>query len=130
MKRAIVGAAVGAVALTLGAGAVLARTAPIPSAVDIKGAGIGPNLVQTDGLVSSPKAKCVPARKVRVYALYESDPPEPIGTDSTSHNGAFFVTGDPSGEPIGAKARVLRKKIGPRHHRRLCKAAADELLTP
>jgi hypothetical protein len=128
MKRGIVGAFVAAaIALTLGAGAVLARAAPISTEVDLKGFGLGPSLAQAEGLVSSPNDKCVSRRKVKIFVLYASDPPELIGADSTSHNGAFFVTGNPSSSssPTALKAKVLRKTIGRRHHHRLCKADSD-----
>jgi hypothetical protein len=129
MKRAILGTLATAAALMLGAGTVLGHSSSIPTQVVIRSASIG-STVNATGVLTSPNRKCLPGRKVKVFALFESGPPELMGTDFTSHNGAWTAGGTPSSTASGTRVKALRKSIGRRHHRRACKAASADLIVP
>ena len=62
------------------------------------------------GRVSSTKAKCVPDRKVKVYANHLSGPVL-VDVARTSDNGAWAATGDFSGAG-GLTAKVTKEDVG------------------
>jgi hypothetical protein len=88
------------------------------------------------GRVTSPKAKCVPARKVKLFAVYgggKRGVPPPgtrllLDVDRTSLLGAWsgFVP-DTTGI-VRFDAKVVKKNIGPRGHRHICGADTDSLV--
>lgn len=83
------------------------------------------------GEVSSPKAACVPGRKVKLYAVYtgvrkRGAPPELLDIDRTSERGAW--SGRFTHSLVGVdhlEAKLVKRNIGPQGHSHLCQEATD-----
>ena len=77
------------------------------------------------GSVTSHHRACVPARRVKVFKVVSTDSTTStvlVDIARTSNHGAWAAHGDFGS--IGAKATVVRKRIGP-HHRKVCRAATS-----
>jgi hypothetical protein len=85
----------------------------------------------TGGQVTSPKAECVPNRKVKLYAVYAiprrgAATKELLDVDRTSNNGAW--SGRFTHDLLGVdhlQAKLVRKNIGPSGHRHICDGDSD-----
>jgi hypothetical protein len=74
------------------------------------------------GYIESPRAKCIPNRKVKMFALVGvAGTPELVDVGKTSREGAFGGLGRPS-DVSAAKFRVLRKTIGSGDAKITCQA--------
>ena len=127
------------VAATLvGAAGTAAHTTSYPSVVDFDlffcndcNGGKGGLVVHdwvAGGEISSPKAACVPGRKVKLYADYSGiekrgpvPPPELLDIDRTSEHGAWSArfTDDLDGVDH-LEARLVKRNIGPQGHSHIC----------
>jgi hypothetical protein len=99
------------------------------------GKGIGPSAHDyvAAGEVSSPKAACVPGRKVKLYAVYTgldkrgglAPEPELLDIDRTSEHGAWSGRFTHTLEDVDHfEARLVRRNIGPQGHRHICDEAS------
>ena len=74
------------------------------------------------GYIQSPRAKCVPNRTVKMFALVGvAGTPQLVDVGKTSREGAFGGIGRPS-DVSAAKFRVLRKTIGSGDAKITCRA--------
>jgi hypothetical protein len=132
MKRIAVLAAI------LGLGAATAAEAhqtSYPTEIEVKYVQTGGALrgsgfpLFVGGDVSSPRAACVPDRRVKVFGLTPAPRgflvPVLIDTDRTSANGAWSGVDDFAGM-FGVKARVTKRNIGASGHKHICQADVDE----
>jgi hypothetical protein len=82
------------------------------------------------GHLTNPNPKCLAGRKVMIAFFYEGDgEPVPVDVDRSSKTGAFMGTGPSSSNGDifnGARLAVTSKKIGPKHHRKICAAFQTE----
>jgi hypothetical protein len=121
MKRTILVLAVTMAAFGLiAAGAAAVRS--FPSQVTIAGtSGSGADRY-VFGSVSSPHRACVADRRVKVFKVVTTDSTTTkvlVDIARTSNHGAWAAHGDFGS--IGAKATVVRKRIGPHRHK-ICRA--------
>jgi hypothetical protein len=83
-----------------------------------------PDTCLYSGYIDSPKAKCIPNRKVKMFALVTmAGIPELVDVGTTSREGAFGGLGRPS-DVSAAKFKVLRKTIGSGDNKITCRAKA------
>ena len=73
------------------------------------------------GYIRSPRAKCVPNRKVKMFALVGTGTPELVDVGKTSREGAFGGIGRPS-DVSAAKFTVVRRTIGSGDAKITCQA--------
>jgi hypothetical protein len=74
------------------------------------------------GYIVSPKAKCVPNRKVKMFALVGMPAtPELVDVGRTSKEGGFGGLGKPS-DVSAAKFKVVKKTIGSGDNKVTCRA--------
>ena len=82
------------------------------------------------GHLTSPKAKCVADRKVKILYGYNGSPdPRLVDTDHSSKEGAFAGDGPTQHAGNGLvfiRVRVLEKNIGTRHHPNICASFQDD----
>jgi hypothetical protein len=124
MKRRILVAATIAAAFGLIAAGAAAVTS-FSSQVTIAGTSGSGSDRYVFGSVSSPHRACVPDRRVKVYKVVASDSTTTkvlVDVARTSNHGAWAAHGDFGS--IGAKATVVRKKVGPHRHK-VCRAAGS-----
>jgi hypothetical protein len=73
------------------------------------------------GYIDSPRAKCIPNRKVKMFALVGvSGDPELVDVGTTSKKGAFGGLGRPS-DVSAAKFRAVKRVIGGGDNRVVCR---------
>jgi hypothetical protein len=129
MRRATLAAAVAVVALMLSVDAA-ARTPTFPTTI-IQRANWSDQADQMffAGYVDSPKRACIPGRTVKVVIDYTDGSSQVLDTDLSSGHGAWSAGGtfDSNVTIAGGTAKVLRKRIGRRHHHRICKADSTPL---
>ena len=115
------GIAIGVLAVSLGtaSGTTTYSTAIEPDYND----GPGPP-VSFIGHLTSPKAKCLPGRTVKMLTHYPNGTTKVLDTDVTSKNGFWGLRGDFTGADQG-HIKVTRRTIRIHHHRRIC--AADKI---
>lgn len=75
------------------------------------------------GTVSSSNHKCVAGRTVRVYRKPADEPKILLDIDKTGKSGRYAGTGEFKISDV-VIAKVARRKIGPRKHRRVCGGAS------
>jgi hypothetical protein len=120
-------AVLGVASLGVGSGLAAAHTASYNSRIEIKGdVGATVQDFQVYGEVHSPKGKCVPNRKVKIFSITPSGL-KLIDTDRTSRNGFFFGGGNFGNEVNGARVKVVQRDVGRRSHVHLCKSDTDTL---
>jgi hypothetical protein len=85
---------------------------------------LGTDLFST-GHVSSRNPKCVRGRTVRLVYFYPEGK-RLVDTDLTSANGVWAGVGSVTGL-TGLRFTTVRKKIGPRRHRRTCAAVSGQI---
>jgi hypothetical protein len=106
-----------------------AAAKPVPNTtVEVRGVNGSEEPGVVFGTVSSPKSqKCVAGRKVKI--LLQSSPSGPlrqVDTARASADGAW--AGEiPDGPIVEIAAQAPKSKYGPKHHRKTCDAAHDEL---
>jgi hypothetical protein len=125
-RRILIGFALGALVLVTSPAS--AHETSFNSTIKIDGlVGVTVNDYRYYGHVRSPKGRCVSGRKVKIFSL-TSEGRKLIDTDRTSRNGFWFGGGDftPAGVTgtHGVRVRVVRRDIGPRGHRHVCRADA------
>jgi hypothetical protein len=118
----------GVASLVAGTGLAAAHATSFKSEIEITGE-VGQTVqdFQVYGEVHSEKAKCVPGRTVKIFSVTPNGL-KLIDTDRTSHEGFFFGGGNFGNQVHGARVKVVRRKIGHRGHRLVCKSDADTLL--
>ena len=101
---------------------VTAHTTRSPSSVTI---AIPPSESYVYGAVSSPKQKCEPRRKVKVFRKRSGDDKLFGATRSPSDNGTYTITAETGTLPQGTYySRVLKRDLSPgARHNHLCRAA-------
>jgi hypothetical protein len=73
------------------------------------------------GYIDSPRAKCIPNRRVKMFALVGvEERPKLVDIDGTSRKGAFAGLGRPS-DVSAAKFKVLKRVIGSGDNRVVCR---------
>jgi len=121
-------AVLGVVSLGVGTGLAAAHTTSYNSQIQITGSvGATVQDFQVYGEVHSPKGRCVPNRKVKIFSITPNGL-KLIDTDRTSRNGFFFGGGNFGNEVNGARVKVVRRDIGPRGHVHLCRSDTDTML--
>jgi hypothetical protein len=122
-------AALAAIAvLVVGVSSAVAHKTSFSSEIQIVSVAPPPDDRIVEGTVESPKAKCLPRRKVKLFAIYPDQSQQLIAATKTRENPAGLWTGE--GDFTGAikiKAKVLRKNIGPTGHRHICKSDTDKV---
>jgi hypothetical protein len=74
------------------------------------------------GYIESPKAKCIPNRRVKMFALVGmAGNPELVDVSKTSKKGAFAGLGRPS-DVSAAKFKVTKRVIGSGDKKVVCRA--------
>jgi hypothetical protein len=71
-------------------------------------------------VVKSTSGKCVVDRSVQ---LFDANNGQVYDTDRTSTSGTWAVTGENDASAGNLEVKALRRKVGPKHHRRICQAA-------
>jgi hypothetical protein len=131
-RRILTGLALAAIGLTTSP--AFAHNTSFDGTIEIEGlVGVTVNEYRYYGHVSSPKDRCVPGRTVKIISLTPQGS-KLVDTDRTSRNGFWFGGGDFTPPGVtgtdGVRVRVVRKDIGRRGHRHVCRPDADsELIT-
>jgi hypothetical protein len=111
-------------ALALGGGVAEAHNMAFQTSVEFQTDYPAGNDAGVAGQVSSARARCVPDRTVKVFAIFADDSRELVDIARTSDNGAFAGVGD-FDNAVDALAKVTRKEIGRSGHRHICGKASE-----
>jgi hypothetical protein len=112
------------VSAALGAGVASAQRENIETNIEIHGYGF-PDGAHADGQILAEKAKCLPNRTVKIFALTAAGP-ELFDQDKTSDNGYWGGDGAVAEKPSGVRAKVLAKEVGDDK----CTQATDDAILP
>lgn len=78
------------------------------------------------GHVSSPNPKCVPGRKIKVFAKQPAGPNVLLDTGRSGAEGYWAISGDLF-HVNGLTARVTLKRFGPKKHRKTCSPSSQSV---
>lgn len=116
-------------ALAFGGGVAKAHNTTFQTSVEFQQAYIVGNQNGLAGQVSSPKARCVPNRTVKLVMILQDGSRELVDTARTSDNGAFAGIGD-FHLAVDVLAKAPEENIGGSGHRHVCEKASDRLQSP
>ncbi len=114
-------------ALALGGGVAQAHNTTFETNVEFQAEYNASGVLGLAGQVSAQRAKCVPDRTVKVFAVLQDGSRRLADIARTSDNGAFAAVGDFTGA-VDALARVTRKNIGGSGHRHICAKASTTFI--
>lgn len=78
------------------------------------------------GTVSSPNARCVSGRKVKILSVTPNGP-KLIDTDRAGDDGFFSGGGNFGHQVDGVRVKAVRRDIGRNGHRHVCERATDSV---
>jgi hypothetical protein len=109
--------------LLVGGGVAAAKSTSFSTKVVVDGSSGTANAATVIGHLESPKKQCLSGRTVMLYEELSNGSSKLVGTDHSSERGIWAAKGDLA-DAQDERAKVVRKTIGRRHHRQVCKAAA------